>query len=81
MLSFRLLFVLVLRTTMCLVLLGAGVRIIAHLPPELELIDGGTSGMVLTPEVEEKMPDLLRRVADEQAFLGLLVSPIESEVA
>jgi hydrogenase maturation protease len=38
-------------------------------------------GMELTPEVEEKMPELLRMVADELALLGLLVSPIESEVA
>lgn len=38
-------------------------------------------GMELTPEVEEKMPELLRMVVDELAMLGLSATPVVVEVA
>ncbi len=38
-------------------------------------------GMELTPEVEGKMPELMRMVVDELALLGLTAPPIAAEAA
>lgn len=38
-------------------------------------------GMELTPEVEEKMPELMRLVIDELALIGLIAPPMTAEAA